>query len=59
MPRTPRFSIAPVLKARTEATWETALEDGAEHVVLPAGHAGLLTRPQAVEAVRRALVERA
>jgi len=35
---------------------ETALDEGAEHIVLSAGHAGLLTRPEAVEAVRRVLV---
>jgi pimeloyl-ACP methyl ester carboxylesterase len=38
---------------------DTALEDGAEHVVIPAGHAGLLTRPEAVAAVRHALVRQA
>jgi len=37
----------------------SALEEGAEHVVIPAGHAGLLTRPEAVAAVRWALIHRA
>jgi pimeloyl-ACP methyl ester carboxylesterase len=36
----------------------SALAEGADHVVIAAGHAGLLTRPEAVEAVRRALVGR-
>jgi len=34
----------------------TALEPGAAHVVLPVGHAGLLTHPDAVDAVLSAVV---
>lgn len=36
----------------------SALEQGAEHVVVRAGHAGLLTRPEAVDAVLRAILGR-